>query len=71
MIDRRKQTKTTPKNFEKRMKVLLGLFEEEKSHKNKEGMQFMCQCFDEMLERMADEDFFGTEMQLDPRGDPR
>lgn len=65
----RKQKKTTAKNFHERMKLFMNAIEECKQ--NKEAMNFVCECFDEMLERLADEDFFGTERQSDPRGDPR
>lgn len=51
------------------MKVFLERVEEAKS--DKDAMKFVCECFDEMLETMANEDFFGTERQSDPRGDPR
>jgi len=32
---------------------------------------FACAAFDRMLDELADEDFFGTERQSDPRGDMR
>jgi hypothetical protein len=68
-MDLRKLKKTNKKNFEKHVQNLLDYVKQFKDEKD--TMKFVCECFDEMLDRMADEDFFGTEQQNDPRGDPR
>jgi hypothetical protein len=36
-----------------------------------EEKQCWCDAFNEMLDTLRDEDFFGTEGQNDPRGDQR
>lgn len=64
-----KQKKTSPKNFEKHLAKFIEHVDSVRN--DKFAMKFVCECFDEMLDRMVDEDFFGTEQQNDPRGDPR
>lgn len=38
---------------------------------NNDGAIFIAELLDDILDEMAAEDFFGTEQQMDPRGDFR
>lgn len=60
--------KATIKNFKQVALNIIEMFEKED---NKECKKFWVDSLNTMLDDMRDEDFFGTEGQLDPRGDNR
>jgi len=58
-----------PKTVEELNKVWSNLME---MAKNDEGdCEVIADCFNEMLDELLGDDFFGTEGQMDPRGDHR
>jgi len=59
--------KVNVKNFEKVLDNIKTLF----NNSSKEDKVFMCNDLNEMLDMQRDNDFFGTEGELDPRGDNR
>jgi hypothetical protein len=38
---------------------------------NEDDQKFWCEAFNDMLDELRADDFFGTEGELDPRGDNR
>jgi hypothetical protein len=56
----------TPKNLRKVSEKLLTFVLEDK-----EVTKTFCEAFDQFLDDLLSEDFFGTEGQCDPRGDRR
>ncbi len=63
--------KTTAKTLKKRAEAFVEYILENHKDGNKEGVSFACEAFDDMLDTLHNEDFFGTEGQCDPRGDRR
>ncbi len=63
--------KTTAKNLKERAKEFVNYILELHKAKDKDGVAFACEEFDNMLDTLHNEDFFGTEGQSDPRGDRR
>jgi len=59
--------KVTANNFNDVLLNISNLYETE----SKEGKKCWHEAFNEMLDNLRDEDFFGTEGQCDPRGDNR
>jgi hypothetical protein len=59
--------KINSKNFQTVLNNIQKNFEES----SKEDKKLWCLEFNQMLDSMKDEDFFGTEGQTDPRGDQR
>lgn len=59
-----KPSKTTAKNFSERVIKFA-------AHVQENSSKYAYKVFDEMLNTLADEDYFGTEQQCDPRGDQR
>ena len=59
--------KVTIKNFSEVMNNIKLLFEKS----DEEGKEIWCSDLNEMLDNQLNDDFFGTEGQLDPRGDQR
>lgn len=59
-----KPKKTTAKNFAERCIRFA-------AHVQENPDEFAFECFDDMLDNLHDEDYFGTEGQSDPRGDRR
>ncbi len=63
--------KTTAKTLKARAEAFVTYIVELHKRKDKEGVTFACEEFDNMLDTLLNEDFFGTEGQCDPRGDRR
>ena len=40
-------------------------------NENEDDQKFWCEAFNDMLDELRSDDFFGTEGELDPRGDNR
>ena len=58
--------KVTIKNFETVLENIKTMFNE-----NEDDQKFWCEAFNDMLDELRSDDFFGTEGELDPRGDNR
>lgn len=58
--------RVTPKNLPKIMANIVEFVEKDK----RDGREF-CYLFEKFLDDLLSQDFFGTEGQLDPRGDHR
>ena len=59
--------KITTKNYPKVMTNLIAFLADQE----KEYQRMFCKDFNKFLDNMVAEDAFGTEAQLDPRGDQR
>ena len=55
--------KASPKNLSKVFAKIIRMPEEDQ--------EIICEKLNDMLDDLRDGDFFGTEGQCDPRGDPR
>ena len=62
--------KLTPKNFTHVLDKIHDFYVDEISGTGASEKDFLHQ-FDVFLDSLADQDIFGTEQQLDPRGDQR
>ena len=58
-----------PRSIESMNKVWEKLMEY--ADRNPENTKYISQSFNEMLDMLCGDDFFGTECQCDPRGDHR
>ena len=63
--------KTSAKTLKERSEAFVSYILDLHKHKDKDGVKFACEEFDNMLDTLHNEDFFGTEGQSDPRGDRR
>jgi hypothetical protein len=71
---KKKIASTTPKNLAERATLFVAhVLDHGTSDRvqKDEGARQACAEFDRMLDRLLDEDYFGTEGQCDPRGDRR
>lgn len=57
---------TTPKTLRETLERLATM-----ADSSAEDAAIICECLDRMLDDLLSDDFFGTEGQLDPRGDHR
>jgi hypothetical protein len=72
-VTTKKIGKTTPKNLAERATLFVAhVLDHGPSDRVPKGSaDLACELFDDMLDRLLDEDYFGTEGQCDPRGDRR